>query len=67
MARVEVYEDQDYWYINMPYDDAAKEELKKQFKARWNPEDKTWVIVRGDYPDKNAIIKELHVHFPRDI
>lgn len=66
MSRVtcELDEDGDYIIVHMPYNEDAKAELKEQFQARWNPDDKCWSIVARDH-DIKEVIAELKVHFGR--
>lgn len=64
MSQVVVTEDRDYIYVQMPYNEDAKDELKKQFGARWDPSESAW-YMNADEHDIEDVKKELKVHFPR--
>lgn len=64
MANVSVELDDtgDKIIVVMPYNEDAKEKLKTQFAARWNPDDKCWLIDAHDHAIKD-VQHEVAVHF----
>ncbi len=67
MSRVNVEVDPVYNLIQvtMPYDEDAKEALKQEFKARWDPDDKCWNINANNHTVAE-VEKELKLHFPKE-
>jgi len=64
MSVVSVEREDDEIVVTMPYNEDAKDELKTQFGARWDPDDKVWRI-NGDDHDIEDVKREVKVHFPR--
>lgn len=59
---VEYDENNDLIIVQMPYDEDAKEDLKAKFKAKWDPDDKTWYIDARMHSLED-VEKEIRVHF----
>lgn len=66
MAKVFVEQDDEFIYVTMPYDEDAKQALKEDFGARWDPEEKHWKIPRDTW-DIRDVEGELRLHFPKDL
>lgn len=56
-------QDTDYYQIYVPYNEDFNEDIKAEFRGRWNPELKCWTVVRGDYP-YDALAKLVKLHHP---
>lgn len=67
MARVNIEEDIDegFYMVYAPYNEDFKEDLKAEFRARWDPDNKAWKVSMAMY-SRNELMKLLRLHFPRD-
>ncbi len=63
-SEVRIEEDDGEYKVYFPYDEEAKEAMKVEFDAYWDPDEKCWVIDSSDYSEKE-IENELKLHFPR--
>lgn len=64
MSKVFVDVDDDYIYIQMPYDEDAQQAIKEKFRARWDKEERHWYINSDEYTIQE-VEQELRLHFPR--
>jgi hypothetical protein len=63
MSVVNIEEDDPWIFVEMPFDEDAKEALKEQFGAQWDPDGRYWRI-NGYQHDVREVERELKLHFP---
>jgi len=61
-VRIEL--DDDEFKVFFPYDEDAKEAMKDEFNAYWDPDDKCWIIDASEH-EESEIKAELQNWFPK--
>jgi hypothetical protein len=64
MSNVNIEEEDGFFWIEAPYDEDFKDDLKSDLKARWDPEKRMWKVDVDAFTirDVEAVCK---LHFPR--